>query len=129
VAVYIRACLRLALTLSQVSLQTALADKLVELGEEMLWRKTANMPLESLTDIVTDLPLDVLIDDTLPGWDFEEEIKWYSQGGHVDGGLGGRDVAEPIEPASKEEEEEGGEEAEEVGGGEEEEEEEEADEP
>lgn len=110
----------------KVSLQTALADKLVELGEEMLWRKVSDKPLDSLPDLVTDLPLDVLIDETLPGFDPVEEMKWYAQGGHVDGGLGGRDVVEAIDAStdSKVEVEEAGGSG---GGGEEPEEEEEED--
>ena len=81
----------------KVAMQTALADRVVDLGEEMLWRKVANVKLEKLTDLITDMPLDVLIDETLPGWNYVEEVNWYLGGGHVEGGLGGRDVVEAID--------------------------------
>jgi len=83
----------------KVAMQTALADRLVDLGEEMLWRKVANVKLEKLTDLITDMPLDVLIDESLPGWSYTDEINWYLKGGHVEGGQGGRDVAEAIDPS------------------------------
>ena len=78
----------------KVAMQTALADKLVELSEEMLWRKVANVKLSSITDLFTDVPLDVLIDETLPGWSYIDEINWHLGGGHVDGGPGSKDIIE-----------------------------------
>lgn len=86
----------------KVAMQTALSDRLVDLGEEMLWRKVANVKLEKLTDLITDLPLDVLIDESLPGWSYIDEVNWYLSGGHVEGGLGGRDVVEAIDASHDE---------------------------
>lgn len=81
----------------KVAMQTALADRLVDLGEEMLWRKVANVPLDKLTDLITDAPFDVLIDESLPGWNWIDEVNWYLSGGHIEGGQGGRDVVEAID--------------------------------
>jgi len=81
----------------KVAMQTALADRLVDLGEEMLWRNVANVKLSQLTDLITDMPLDVLIDESLPGWSYTDEINWYLSGGYVEGGLGSRDIVEAID--------------------------------
>lgn len=75
-------------------MQTALADRLVDLGEEMLWRKVSGTKLNSLTDLYTDLPLDVLIDETLPGFSYLDELAWLANNGIVEGGAGGRDVVD-----------------------------------
>jgi len=78
----------------KIAMQTALADRLVDLGEEMIWRRVAGVKLDSLVNLHTDVQLDALIDETLPGWSHVEEIKWLVNGGHVDGGLGARDLVE-----------------------------------
>jgi len=78
----------------KIAMQTALADRLVDLGEEMIWRKVSGVKLDSLANLHTDVQLDVLIDETLPGWSHVDEIKWLVHGGHVDGGLGARDHVE-----------------------------------
>jgi hypothetical protein len=72
----------------KVAMQTALADRLVDLGEEMLWRKIAGVKLNSAAEIFTDIGMDVLIDETLPGWSTPDELKFYANGGHIKGGLG-----------------------------------------
>jgi hypothetical protein len=60
----------------------------------MIGRKVSGVKLDSLANLHTDVQLDVLVDETLPGWSHLDEIKWLVGGGHVEGGLGARDHVE-----------------------------------
>lgn len=60
-------------------LQNALSESTAQLAEEMLWRRSNDMPISSM-DFYTQTGMTVLIDETFPDWDVTKEIN-----NHMDG--------------------------------------------
>jgi len=89
-------------------LKKDITDRSLKLAEEILWRKSTNKPISTMS-FFSQMEMDVLIDETFPDWNYVQEINDHLAGKRV-----GQDRSPPEEGEHDEHEDEEGDEGDET---------------